>query len=104
MVATGWLVNARLAADRETAAGATPVPVTLMLCGLVDASSVTARTALRAPTAAGAKVTLMVHVPLGGTAAMQVFAGIAKSAGLAPVKPTFAMSRLTAEPFVKVTV
>jgi len=66
-------------------AGAVPVPDRLAVCGLFEALSVTVSVALRAPVAAGVKVTLMVQLELAASELPQLFV-CAKSALLVPVK------------------
>jgi hypothetical protein len=60
-VPTVWLLKVRLEGETE-AAGATPVPLKLTVCGLPLALSLMESDALRVPTAIGVNVTLIVQV------------------------------------------
>ena len=62
VVPTGWLPKARLLAEIETPAGATPVPESGSLSGLLEALLATVTLATRAPAAAGVNVTLNVQL------------------------------------------
>src|SRR5437870_1325593 len=88
VVFTFCLLKLRLVGDR-VAVEPTPVPDTPAVWGLLLALSVTVKIALRAPVAAGVKVTLMVQVPLA--AKVEGLRGqllvCPKSPGLVPVKP-----------------
>ena len=68
-----------------------PVPVTLVVWGLLLALSVTLRVAVRVPAAVGVKVTLIVQLPPAGTLAPQVLVGIAKSPLFVPVTAMLVM-------------
>jgi hypothetical protein len=61
VVLTIWSAKLRLVGLSVTA-GAVPVPVRFVLCGLPDASSVTETDAIRVPVAVGLKVTLTVQL------------------------------------------
>lgn len=85
-------------------AGATPVPVREILCGLPDALSVTDNEAFLAPVAVGLKVMLMVQLAAAATLAPQVF--------VCEKSPLFVPAKVIPEPlkvsvalpvFVKVT-
>jgi hypothetical protein len=56
----------------DMVATAVPVPLTLMVCDPLLALSVIFTVPLRAPAAAGAKVTLMTQLPLAATDVPQV--------------------------------
>jgi hypothetical protein len=60
LVPTAWLENARLVGARVTADWS-PVPVSVIVCGLPDALSVTVTVPVRVPVVVGVKVTLMVQ-------------------------------------------
>jgi hypothetical protein len=60
------------------------VPVSETVCGLLLAPSFTYIVAVRAPVAAGVKVTEIVHLPFEGTLTPHVFVVEAKSLGSAP--------------------
>ncbi len=72
---TCWLPKLRLVLERVTAgaAGATPVPVRLTLCGLPAALSVIDTVPVRVPVAVGVNVTLIVQLAAAATDAPQVF-------------------------------
>jgi hypothetical protein len=72
VVAMSWPAKVRLFPERVTA-GAIPVPVSEMLCGLPDALSVTDSEAFRAPVAPGLNVMLMVQLAPAATLAPHVF-------------------------------
>ena len=78
------------------------LPMSVTICGLPGAESVTATSALRTPAAVGVKVTVIVHVAPAGSAAGQLLVS-AKSSGSAPVR---AMLEIVCgvSPFVSVTV
>jgi hypothetical protein len=95
--------NVKLVGERVTAGLPAPVPVKLTACGLVGALSVMLTEEVRVPVAAGVKVTLIVHFAPAATEVMQVFAEIAKSAGLVPVRLTPVMVRGWVPTFVSVT-
>src|SRR5205807_859644 len=82
-----------------------PVPETPAVWGLLVALSETVKVALRAPVAAGVKVTLMVQVPLA--AKVEGLRGqlllCPKSPGLVPVKPMLAMVNAVPLGFESVT-
>src|SRR5437879_5369497 len=62
VVASGWLPKPRLVGANPTP-GAVPFPLSVMICGLPPALSVSDSVPVRAPEAVGVKVTLMVQVP-----------------------------------------
>src|SRR5947209_2807696 len=88
VVPTRWLPKATVFADNVTA-GAMPVPVRVIVCGLPGASSTMFSVALRIPVASGVKLTLIVQLAPGATEPAplgQVLpAAKAKSAACAPV-------------------
>src|SRR5207302_1207676 len=88
VVPTRWLPKATLFAESVTA-GAMPVPVRVIVCGLPGASSTMFSVALRIPVASGVKLTLIVQLAPGATEPAplgQVLpAAKAKSAACAPV-------------------
>jgi hypothetical protein len=99
---TTWFPKVRLEAERETA-GMTPLPLTLTVCGELDASSVKVSVALKVPTLAGEKPTWTVQVaPTARAAPEHEFATRLKEES--PV--TVAVETLTAvfPSFVNVTV
>lgn len=61
VVVTSCVPKLRLDALKETAAGATPVPLSCTLCGLPLAVSVICRTPLTGPLAVGLNATLIWH-------------------------------------------
>jgi len=67
-----------------TAAALAPVPVKLMVCGLLPALSVIVMEALRVPAELGVNVTAIVQLPPAATEPPQVLVSV-KSPGLAPV-------------------
>jgi hypothetical protein len=81
-----WLPNVRLGTETPaTGAAATPVPVRLTVCGLLEALSVKFSEALRLPVAEGVKVTLTAQVALRITVAPeQVSSLLAKSLAFVP--------------------
>lgn len=82
-----WLPNGMLLALRVTAgAGATPVPLRPIDCGLPVALSVIETVAVRLPLAAGVKVALMLQVPLAASVAGLIGQVLVdeKSLGLVP--------------------
>ena len=79
-----------------------PVPDTAAVWGLLLALSATLKVALRAPVAAGVKVTLIVQFPPTATLEPQVLV-CAKSPGLVPVKPMLAMVNAAPLGFESVT-
>jgi len=81
---------------------ATPVPVRVTDCGLLVALSVNVKEALLAPVAVGANATPIVQEELAAMVVPQVLDEIAKSPGLAPVKPT--LDTVTATVLLLVTV
>src|SRR5207249_3387623 len=68
VVASSWLPKSRLVGANPTP-GAVPFPLSVMICGLPPALSVSDSVPVRAPEAVGVKVTLMVQVPQIGRAA-----------------------------------
>src|SRR2546428_801959 len=88
VVPTRWLPKATLFADNVTA-GAMPVPVRVIVCGLPGASSTMFSVALRIPVASGVKLTLIVQLAPGATEPAPVgqvlSAAMPKSAACAPV-------------------
>lgn len=93
-----WLVpittlpKLRLVEDRVT--GTIPVPLRLLVCGLLLASSVTARTAERDPRACGVKVTSIVQLAPAAKVVPQVLV-CAKSVLFVPVNPMLLMLSAT---------
>jgi hypothetical protein len=81
-VATAWLPKERLVGETLTA-GVVPVPERLTVCGLPVALSEMLTAAVRAPVAAGVKVTLIEQLPLAATELPQVLVW-AKSPALVP--------------------
>jgi hypothetical protein len=67
---------------------AVPVPVSVAVCGEPVALSATESVAVKLVADAGANVTEIVHVPFAASVLPQVFAEIAKSAGLVPPSVT----------------
>src|SRR5207245_1274313 len=100
---TLWLPKFSEAGERL--GGAIPVPDTPAVWGLLLALSVTVNVALRAPAAAGVKVTLIVQVPLA--AKVEGLIGqllvCPKSPGLVPVKPMLVMVNAVPLGFESVT-
>ena len=82
--------------------GAVPVAEMLAVCGLLLASSVTVRVALRAPVAVGVKVTLMVQVAPAATLVPQLLL-CPKSPLLVPVKVMPVMLNAVLWELVRVT-
>ena len=74
-VATGWFAKERAELEKVTA-GAIPVPVRLVLWGLLVALSVIVMEADRTPTAVGENVTVMPHVAPAGSEPPQLLAGM----------------------------
>src|SRR5580658_7057430 len=63
--------NVRLEGE-STGAGAVPVPVNAICCGLVGSESLMVTAAVRAPVTAGVKVTVMVQLESAGRLAPQL--------------------------------
>jgi len=82
VVSTATLPKDRLEGEKLVAA-AVPVPLRLTLCGLPDALSVRVTEAVKAPAAAGLKVTLIVQLAPEATLDPQVLVS-AKSLALVP--------------------
>lgn len=78
------------------------VPETLMTWGEPGALSVSEMVSERGPEAVGMKVTEMAHVPMAGTAAVQVFV-LVKSPGLLPAAAMEEMVRAPVPVLVTVT-
>jgi hypothetical protein len=97
-----WLPKARVLADR-LAVGFVPVPVRLTGCGLPAALSEIITVAVRLPTPAGVKVTLIEHSAPAATEVPQVFVS-GKSPGLAPDTVMLVMLKAALPLFVRVTV
>src|SRR5581483_2175306 len=72
VVPSPWAGNVKLVADKLTA-GAVPVPVRPIDCGLPVALSLMVTVPVRAPVAAGAKVTLIVQLAPAATELPQVW-------------------------------
>jgi hypothetical protein len=72
LVPTDWLTNV-IEAGVTLTEDVAPVPERFNVCGLPAASSAIVSVAVRAPVAAGVKVTLMVQLALGARLAPQVF-------------------------------
>src|SRR5438132_70587 len=91
--------------EGERLGGATPVPDTPAVWGLLLALSVTVNVAFREPVTVGVKVTLMVQVPLA--AKVEGLRGqllvCPKSPGLVPVKPMLVMVNAVPLGFESVT-
>src|SRR2546429_179994 len=68
VVASGWLPKPRLVGANPTP-GAVPFPLSVMICGLPPALSVSDSVPVRAPEAVGVKVTLMVQLTPAAKAA-----------------------------------
>src|SRR5205807_2096624 len=68
VVASGWLPKSRLV-EVGRASGRERVPLSIMICGLPPALSATDSVPVRAPKAAGVKVTLIVQFPLAAKVA-----------------------------------
>src|SRR5438034_365033 len=68
VVASGWLPKPRLVGANPTP-GAVPFPLSVMICGLPPALSVSDSVPVRAPEAVGVKVTLMVQFAPAGKVA-----------------------------------
>src|SRR5439155_1227873 len=68
VVVWSWLVEARLVGDNPTP-GAVPFPLSVMICGLPPALSVSDSVPVRAPEDVGVKVTLMVQFAPAGKVA-----------------------------------
>jgi hypothetical protein len=92
----------RLVVERE-AVGTAPVPLKLTVCGLLLALSVMVRVALRAPAAAGVKLTVIGQVPPAATLAPQVFVW-PKSPMFVPVIAMLEMASVAVPVLVRVTV
>ena len=83
MVPINWGKNSSDVGE-TLAAGRTPMPVKLMVCGLPLALSVTVKVPVRVPVAAGRKVTLIVHWAPAASELLQLLVW-AKSPLSAPV-------------------
>jgi len=82
---------------------ATPVPVSVTVCGLIGALSVIAMVPLRVPVAVGVRVTLIVQLAPAARLAPHVFV-TPKSEEFVPVTLMLEMARLTLPVFERVTV
>src|ERR1019366_4203866 len=83
LVVTDWLPKGKLLVERlATAAGPTPAPVRLILCGLPLALFLIATEAERLPAEPGVNATAIVQLPPAATESPQVVVSV-KSAGLA---------------------
>jgi hypothetical protein len=102
LVKSSVVGNVKDIGDRETA-GAVPVPLRLVVCGLSLALSLTDKLAVRAPVALGVKVSVIVQAPLAVKVAGQLLV-CAKSAALTPVMKIELMARAPLPLFVSVTV
>ena len=71
MVPTCWLLKVKLVADRLTA-GAKPVPVRAIVCGLFDALSVIVTAPVRVPETVGVKVTEILQLAFAASEAGQL--------------------------------
>jgi hypothetical protein len=81
-----------------------PVPDRATACGLVAALSAMVRVAVRVPPAVGLKVTVTLHVPLGGTVAPeQVSALLVKSLAFVPLTAAVEITTFAPPLLVKVT-
>jgi hypothetical protein len=99
-----WFPNANEVGEKLTAGvEATPVPVRATVCGLPVALSATDSDALRAPVAAGLKVTLMVQFAPAAKLVPQVLV-CAKSAGFVPVNEMLLIANAAVPVFESVTV
>ena len=94
--------KARLADERLTTGGATPVPVKYTVCGLPLALSVMVSDALRDPGAVGVNATLIEQLTPAATLLPQVFVS-EKSPGFVPVRPMLEMFREEFPRLVRVT-
>lgn len=97
-----WLLKDKLGADNP-AMGPLPVPVRLMLCGLLLALSVRVMVAERVPVTAGVKVTPTEQLPPTATGVPQVLV-CAKSPGLVPPSTNALMLSVTLPVLLTVTV
>src|SRR4051812_48740945 len=79
VVPTSRLPKSRLLVGVKLTAGATPVPLRLIACGLPVALSVMPMDALRVPVAVGAKVTLKSQVALGASVVTQLAGTVVKA-------------------------
>jgi hypothetical protein len=96
-----WLPKFRLVGVR-LADGALPVPLRFTVWGLPAALSAMLSTAVRAPRAAGVKVTVIVQLPPAATELPHVLV-TAKSPGFAPVAPILVIVKLAFPVLVRVT-
>src|SRR2546423_14378025 len=101
---TFWLPKSGTG-DGERLGGATPVPETPAVWGLLLAFSVTVNVALREPVTVGVKVTLMVQVALAAKVEGLIGQLLVwpKSPGLVPVKPMLVMVNAAPLGFESVT-
>jgi hypothetical protein len=72
VVPTSCALKLKDATPIETAAGVTPMPIRLMMCGLPAASSVKDTAPVRVPVVLGVNVTLMVQLAVGASDAPQL--------------------------------
>jgi hypothetical protein len=100
-VATAWLPKERLVGETLTA-GVVPVPERLTVCGLPVALSEMLTAAVRAPVAAGVKVTLIVQLLFAATELPQVLVWL-KSLVFVPVTVMLGMLKLAFPVFVRAT-
>jgi hypothetical protein len=74
-VPTFWFPKLKLGCEKLTM-GARPVPLRVTVCGLLTALSVRVRAPVRPPLAVGAKLTLIVQLPLGATEGRQLLLSV----------------------------
>ena len=72
VVPTSWSPKVRLVEERETAGAGSPTPVRLTVSGLLAASEVMVKSAVRVPKAVGVKVTSIVQLAPPATLLPQV--------------------------------
>jgi hypothetical protein len=91
-----WLVKLSELGDRPTAAGSTPVPVRLTVCGLPVPEDVMVIAPVRVPATVGENVTVTVHVPFRARVAVQVVvrlkSPVAAEIEIPLIAPLFAVS------------
>src|SRR5207244_2858168 len=105
VVASGWLPKPRLVGANPTP-GAVPFPLSVMICGLPPALSVSDSVPVRAPEAVGVKVTLMVQFAPAGKVAGLVGQALAPVlvAAKSQIGRASCRDRAEASVFVSVTV
>jgi hypothetical protein len=99
-----WLANVSEVEVNPNAAGSTPVPLKLIVCGLPVPEDVTVIAPVRVPAAVGVKVTVMVHVAFCASVDRQLLvwlkSPVAADTAIVLTAPLFAVSVTDCEALV----